>query len=120
MLCGTGKDARQTCGRYAAIPDRTLREKLFGTTPPRGRSPTLTFMILSRIGKNTLARKGLVKKSARLSTVLTNGHRILCSSTSSRTTFDVFHPTVVLRVVGHIDGRFVVNEHVRGGIGTEP
>ena len=53
--------------------------------PPRGRSPTLTFMILSRIGKNTLARNGLVKKSARLSTVLTNGHRILCSSTSSRT-----------------------------------
>ena len=26
------------------------------------------------------------------------------------TTFDVFHPTVVLRVVGHIDGRLVVNE----------
>ena len=36
------------------------------------------------------------------------------------TTLDVLHPTVVLRVVGHIDGRLVVNEHVRGGIGTEP
>ena len=32
MLCRTGKDARHTCGRYAVIPDRTLREKLFGTT----------------------------------------------------------------------------------------
>ena len=37
MLCRTGKDARHTCGRYAVIPDRTLREMLFGTTPPRSR-----------------------------------------------------------------------------------
>ena len=55
------RSARGTRGRYAVIPDRTLRGTLFGTTPPRGRSPTLTFMIRSRMGKNTLARRGLVK-----------------------------------------------------------
>ena len=57
------------------------------TTPPRGTIPDTsgTFMILSRMGKNTLALRGLVKKSARLFTVDTNGQRILYSSKSSRT-----------------------------------
>ena len=100
--------ARHTSGRYAVIPDRTLREELFGTTPPGGRSPTLTFMIRSRIGKNTLpvARSGLVKKRSK---VVNGAHErapnlvILHQLTHKEvTTFDVLHPTVMLITRGAI------------------
>ena len=56
--------------RHITVSGLTLLS-LF-STPPRG--PDIgTFMIRSRMGKKTLARRGFVKKSARLSTVATNG-----------------------------------------------
>jgi hypothetical protein len=90
----------------------------FGSTPPRGRDPRSTFMIWSRIGKNTLARSGFVKKSARTQVVdgrdkwATNLMVLDQFTDKEMTAFDVLDFALMLRIVGHIDGRFVVDEQV--------
>ena len=44
--------ARQTSGRYAVIPDRTLREELFGTTPhPRAPFAGATSIVVVAIDR---------------------------------------------------------------------